>query len=61
MKLSDMDFSMENDFQERLLKKIKSEYFAELSDDDMGFVNAAGILNPDGMAILLHPDQLKRD
>ena len=52
---------MENDFQERLLKKIKSEYFAELSDDDMGFVNAAGILNPDGMAILLHPDQLKRD
>ena len=61
MNLADMDFSLETDFQERLLKKIKRECFAELSDDDLGFVNAAGkpmIIMP---GIVKYPDQLQQD
>lgn len=45
MRFAEMDFSMEGRFQERLLKKIKAECFAELDDDDLRFVNAAGTPN----------------
>ena len=37
-----LDFSREGNFQERLLKRIKAECFAELDDADLAFVNAAG-------------------
>lgn len=49
MKQKIMDFSVETGFQERLLKKIKQECFCAISDDDLQFVNAAGVpgLNQD--------------
>ena len=41
-----MDFSMETDFQEKLLERIKDECFGALSDEDLEFVNAAGVTLP---------------
>jgi len=61
MSLSEMDFSLEGNFQERLLSRIRNECFAELSDDDLGIVNAAGSLNSDKTVIVLRPDQIQRD
>ena len=39
----EMDFSMDTDLQERLLKKIESEEFHLLTDIELEFVNAAGV------------------
>ena len=41
-----LDFSRETSFQERLLQKIKAECFSALSDDDLEWVNAAGVVSP---------------
>ena len=38
-----MDFSRETRFQDQLLEKIKAECFGALSDEDLDFVNAAGV------------------
>ena len=53
-----MDFSMEGDFQERLLKRIKEECFSELSDDDLAYVNAAAAKPVPGKIItIIMPEQ----
>jgi len=36
------DFSKESNIQDSLLEKIKHEFFGELDEDELGFVNAAG-------------------
>lgn len=42
MVFAEMDFSLEGGFQEQLLNRIKAECFAELGDETLDFVNAAG-------------------
>ena len=56
MKHEFMDFSRETRFQERLLKRIKKECFGELEDDDLSFVNAAGVVHPAGPASVEIPE-----
>ena len=36
------DFSKESNIQDSLLKEIKYQFFGELDEDELGFVNAAG-------------------
>ena len=39
-----LDFSRDSRIKESLLKRIKSEYFGSISDDELSFLNAAGDL-----------------
>ena len=41
--LRDFDFSVDGDFRERLLRRIKAECFSALDDDALEMVNAAGV------------------
>lgn len=38
-----------NPFLEKLVSETENRYAKELSDDDIGFVNAAGDYNPEGV------------
>ena len=59
MKHEFMDFSRETRFCEDLLRKIKAECFAELDDDDLSFVNAAGVPDIPGAPGMLDADKGK--
>ena len=59
MKQNIMDFSVDTDFQERLLKKIKMECFSEVGDDDLELVSAAGVTEPKTVTVIIMPDDVE--
>ena len=52
-----MDFSGGTGFREELLRKIKAECFSELSDEDLDYVNAAGVPLSEKTVTIILTDQ----